>query len=228
MPENALFSYSTEETEATLFDSVNPFWQRADKATIDRYWDGRSVLKEQGYGWENLTRIGSLWNEETVFFYAECWFEALNVNPRWGTQEPVKGLWRKDVVELFLRPAACDNYFEIEVSPLGQWLDVHVRRPHAKPDFTWDSKLKLKVVVSEKERIWRVYLALPLQPMMETASLARPPQAGEVWRLNLYRMAGEEPNREYLAWRPTFTLQPDFHAPASFGNLIFLAGSKRL
>lgn len=226
MPENTLFTYFTEESETTLFDFENPWWRRCDKVTIDRYWNGKSVLREKGYHWENLTRVASLWNEESILFYFQCWFNSLNVNREWSTDESVYGLWEKDVVEVFLGPASCDDYFEIEASPLGQWLDVHVLKPRVHVDFSWNSGLKLKVKVDEKERIWRACLALPFQPMVEVLALERTPQAGEAWRLNLYRMAGEEPDREYLSWRPTFTPRPDFHVPSSFGNLIFLAEPK--
>lgn len=223
MAENTLFSYRTKEDERALFDSENPLWNLCDEACIDRYWDGRSTLRQRERKWETLTRIGSLWNEEAIFFYAQCWFDSLNVNPDWGTRGPVKGSWNRDVVELFLRPAAGEGYFEIEISPLGQWLDVHVRKPRTQVDFDWDSRLKVKTVVSEEERIWRVYLALPVLPMVKVALLGRPPREGEAWRLNLYRITGKQPSRAYLTWRPTFTARPDFHVPASFGNLVFLA-----
>ncbi|MBO0237147.1 hypothetical protein, partial [Vibrio parahaemolyticus] len=36
------------------------------------------------------------------------------------------GLWERDVFEIFLAPEAEDpkRYFEFEVSPVGEWLDV--------------------------------------------------------------------------------------------------------
>lgn len=225
MPENTLFSYLTEESESTLFDAGAPLWDQCETVTIDRYWNGEYVLKERGLDWENLTRIASLWNEECVFFYFQCWYDTLNVNPEWRAGAPAHGLWEKDVVEVFLKPAACDDYFEIEVSPLGQWLDGRVIKPRVKVDFDWDSRLRVKVVIDEEEHIWRAFLALPFEPMAEAGALARVPQVGEAWRLNLYRVTGEEP-REYMAWRPTFTEEPDFHVPSAFGNLIFFPSLK--
>ena len=68
MPENTLFSCEIGENEDTLFDFKNPRWEGCDRATITRYWNGKSVLKEKGYNWRNLTRIRSLWNDETLFF----------------------------------------------------------------------------------------------------------------------------------------------------------------
>lgn len=222
MPKNTLFSYATDQTDEALFNAQNPIWRWCDRVTIDRYWNGKSSLKEKGLKWKNLTRVRSARNEDTLFFYFQCWFDALNVNPEWSATGPLRGLWEKDVVEVFLKPESCDDYFEIEISPLGQWLDVHVIKPRVDVDFGWRSRLRVKAGIDEKLGIWRAFVALPFQPMIDIGSVARPPQPGHVWRLNLYRMAGEGPDREYLSWRPTFTAVPDFHVPSSFGNLFFL------
>ncbi|MGH9339065.1 MAG: carbohydrate-binding family 9-like protein [Acidobacteriota bacterium] len=222
MPLNTLFTYRTGQDKAALLDHSNPLWNRCERATIDRYWSGQSALKEKGYNWNNLTRVSSLWNEDCLFFYFKCWFEALNVNPEWNTQRKIHGLWERDVVEAFIKPESCDDYFEIEVSPAGQWLDLHVIKPRVDVDFHWESGLDVQVEIKHEERLWRTLIALPFEPMLETAEISRRPAVGDAWRLNLFRCAGEQPDREYLAWRPTFTPQSDFHVPSSFGNLIFL------
>lgn len=222
MPENTLFSYRTEETDKTLFNYNSPVWQQCEKAAIDRYWNGRSALKEKGLNWKNMTRVGSVWNDESVLFYFQCWYDVLNVNPEWSTAKSHPGLWEKDVVEVFIKPEPNEDYFEIEVSPLGQWLVAHVLKPRVDVDFNWKSDLKLKAEIDERQRIWRAFLVVPFQRMIEPAPEDRPPQVGEVWRLNLFRITGEDSNREYLSWRPTFTALPDFHVPQSFGNLMFL------
>jgi hypothetical protein len=41
------------------------------------------------------------------------------------------------------------------------------------------------------------------------------------WRVNFYRCEGLDPQRAYLAWRPTHSAQPNFHVPESFGVLRF-------
>lgn len=217
MPENSLFSLHTREPERTLFDPGNRLWEKCEAAAIDRYWNGKSALRERGYNWSNLTHVRSLWNQWALFFYFESWFDSLNVNPDWDTETAVQNLSDKDVVETFLRPDTSVDYFEIEVSPLGQWLDVHILNPRLDVDFQWNSSLTVKVMLSESERIWRAFLRLPYESMMASA-----PEVGTAWRLNLYRIAGKEPDRDYLAWRPTFTEQPDFHVPSAFGHLIFL------
>ena len=217
MPENAIFSHRTSETHETLFDPFNKLWGKCEATAIDRYWDGRSALREKGHHWMNLTYVRSLWNEQAVFFYFESWFDSLNVNPEWSRETAIEGLWNKDVVEVFLKPGAAPSYFEIEVSPLGQWANMRIVEPRVEVDLEWNSDLELETLLSKHESIWRVFLGLPYKSIWE-----EPPEVGTSWRVNLYRIAGNEPHREYLAWRPTFTGQPDFHVPSSFGHLIFI------
>ncbi len=217
MPENVIFSRCTSETQKTLFDPFNKLWKTCEAATIDRYWDGRSALREKGHNWMNLTCVRSLWSEQAIFFYFESWFDSLNVNPEWSVEAPTEDLWSRDVVEVFLKPGAGANYFEIEVSPLGQWADMRIVEPRVEVDLEWNSDLELGTLLNKQESIWRVFLGLSYESIREVT-----PEVGKSWRVNLYRITGKDPDREYLAWRPTFTGQPDFHVPASFGHLIFI------
>ena len=217
MPENVIFSHHTSETPKTLFDPSNKLWEECEAVAIDRYWDGRSALRERGHNWMNLTCVRSLWNEQAVFFYFESWFDSLNVNPDWSLETSTEGLWSWDVVEAFLKPGAAPDYFEIEVSPLGQWADMRIVEPRVKIDLEWKSDLELETLLNEQESIWRVFLGLSYESIREAS-----PEVGKSWRVNLYRITGRDPDREYLTWRPTFTGQPDFHVPPSFGHLIFI------
>jgi len=49
----------------------------------------------------------------------------------------------------------------------------------------------------------------------------------KVWRVNFYRVEGKTEPRQYLAWQPTNTAQPNFHVPKLFGTLRFEAESKK-
>jgi hypothetical protein len=53
------------------------------------------------------------------------------------------------------------------------------------------------------------------------SACGRKPETGEVWLGNIFRCVGNEPNRGYLAWRPTFTEKPNFHVPETFGEFVF-------
>ncbi len=222
MPENTLFSYKTNQGLDFLFKADESVWAERERTNIDRDWMGRSMLREKGIGWKNLTQVVSLWTDEWLLFRFDCWYDVLNIDSSLASARTRRGLWERDVVEIFLRPEACEDYFEIEISPLGQWLDAHILSPRVDVDYHWDSGLRLNVTVDSATKIWRVFAAIPFAPLVRGREGAGHPVAGEVWRMNLCRVAGEEPAREYLAWRPTLTPRPDFHVPASFGNLFFL------
>jgi hypothetical protein len=52
--------------------------------------------------------------------------------------------------------------------------------------------------------------------------LQKKPVPGDEWRANLFRCVGEEPERGYVTWRPTYAPEPNFHVPGAFGHLVFL------
>lgn len=222
MPENALFTRSTESDTESLLHFQHPAWSQCDRAVIDRDWRGRSMLTQKGHLWQNLTQVASLWNRRGLFLYFECWFDSLNLNLENPPHQHVDRLWETDVVEVFVRPDSCEDYFELEISPIGQWLDAHILKPRVDVDFRWSSEVRLGCWIDHGQRIWRTVAMLPFAPLLEASGLAREPSVGDAWRLNFFRMAGKGEEREFLAWRPTFTRRPDYHVPSSFGTLLFL------
>ncbi|MCA1614048.1 MAG: hypothetical protein LC800_07840, partial [Acidobacteria bacterium] len=52
--------------------------------------------------------------------------------------------------------------------------------------------------------------------------LGRRPESGARWRANLFRCVGAGATRGYLAWRPTYAPEPNFHLPERFGWLRFM------
>ncbi|MBI4456448.1 MAG: carbohydrate-binding family 9-like protein [Acidobacteria bacterium] len=185
-------------------------------ACIDHYWDGREV------GLDLATPVHCVWDEENLYFQFLAPFVDLCVNEDWARDESAPGLWGHDVLEVFLRPPLSDAYFEFEVSPLGQWLDAMVREPRKDVDFSWQSGMKVRCEIDSLCSLWTARLVIPFKPMMVAARLDIQPEAGDVWRINLFRISGAGPSRDYLVWQPTFTPQPDFHVPEAFGNLILL------
>ncbi|MBI2821396.1 MAG: carbohydrate-binding family 9-like protein [Acidobacteria bacterium] len=197
----------------------SPFWtmRHAPRgALIDRYWDGRRA------GPDLATEVRCAWDETSLCFQFLAPYQDLNVNQMWASDESVCGLWEGDVVEVFLRPEISQAYFEFEVSPLGQWLDALIRQPHSDVDFAWRSEMKVRCEIEPQHRTWTAELILPFQAMGAALQVDLQPAPGDVWKVNLFRIAGFEPARAYLAWQPTFTPRPDFHLPQAFGNLILL------
>lgn len=134
-------------------------------------------------------------------------------------------LWEEEVVEVFLQADPHQpSYIEVEVNPLGTLLDIYlidVRKPlHYE---SWNSK-KLQWAIQVVGSVdgkggdteWTCELAIPLEDVVTAAH--RPPQPGDRWRMNLYRVE-QRPKPAELAWSPT--LQDDFHVPKRFGEIVF-------
>ena len=147
-------------------------------------------------------------------------------NNIWSTmRKRDQHLWEEEVVEVFIQADSSQpSYIELEVNPLGTMLDIYlldIRKPlHYE---SWNSeKLRWAVQVigtvdgKEGDREWMCEIALPLEDVVTAPH--RPPQPGDRWRMNMYRVE-QRPKPAELAWSPT--LQPDFHIPKRFGELVF-------
>jgi hypothetical protein len=144
----------------------------------------------------------------------------------WATyRQRDQHLWDEEVVEVFVQADhERSNYLEFEVNPLGTMLDIYlldIRKPlHYQ---SWNSeKLKWAVQVNgtvdgkDGDLEWTCEIAIPMEDIVTAPHL--PPQAGDRWRLNLYRME-QKPVPALLAWSPTF--KDDFHLPSMFGEIVF-------
>jgi len=141
-------------------------------------------------------------------------------------------LYDEEVVELFLCPTGdLRHYFEIEVSPANVIFDAKVFNPEGDRatmlvDREWNAAgLRTGVRVSgtlndrtSPDLGWIVEVAVPFADL----GLAGPPEPGTVWRANFFRIErGAE--TELTAWSPTYKDPADFHVPACFGELVFVA-----
>jgi hypothetical protein len=134
-------------------------------------------------------------------------------------------LWLEEVVEVFLQADPnIPNYIELEVNPLNTMLDIYLldtRKPlHYE---SWNSeKLRWAVNVDGTidgkggDREWTCEIALPIEDIATAPH--RPPQPGDRWRMNLYRV-DRLPEVAEEAWSPT--LKDDFHVLSRFGELVF-------
>ena len=221
MPENTLFTCSTEEDGATLYDPVHPLWNGEHKINIDRLSTGNSAFEEKGYGWTNLTQVSSLWNEYAIFFYFECWHSwKLASKPKAETNQA--DVSEVEVARLLLRPEGCEDYFKVSIDSHGCQSAEHVFQSSVDVDPTWDPAADARIFISDTEKIWRAFLRLPYEPMIAASGLDSSPEVGDAWRLNLHRAAGRMEERELLSWRPSYlTLSDSF----VFGHLIFLGAA---
>lgn len=188
-------------------------WQRARPIRFCSDWQGKNPDEQRE------TEVRVLWTSQTLYLRFECRYRELYLFDDSDSNGRRDHLWDRDVAEAFLQPDStrAHYYREFEVSPNGMWIDLDIF-PGGLADLK--SGMKRSVFLDEKEKRWAAELAIPLRALTP----AFDPKT--VWRANFYRVEGKKEPRAYLAWRPTGTPQPNFHAPAAFGALRFAPGDE--
>ncbi len=187
-------------------------WSRARLLTLDRNWRGEAAPSQL------RTIARALWNADELLFGFECRYTELDVDQEFDMNEERHALWDRDVCEAFIRsPLERQEwvYKEFEVAPTGQWCDLIVDRLSMTHDWKWRSGMRTAGRIDEK--FWCAVMAIPFD------AFGRRPEEGEVWKANLFRISRFDGERQYLAFSPTYTEEPNFHVPERFVNLRFVA-----
>ena len=187
-------------------------WKKARPVQIDRHWSGHPAPSAR----HAEARI--LWSSKALHVRFLCHQEEpLVVSSSPQTTKKTMGLWDRDVCEIFIAPDpnAVERYVEFEAAPTGEWLDVAIHWSPGKRESDWAFHSHMTTAAKvEKGRV-TIAMRIPWNHWIHQ------PQAGERWRVNLFRCVGSDPGRGYLAWHPTRTPQPNFHVPQAFGWLVF-------
>lgn len=180
---------------------------------LNSYWHGGIAPKSRS------TRLRAWWNFdyfEVVFDYEVL--EPLVINSIPDRGQKTIGLWERDVCEIFVAPDKVEprRYFEFEVAPTGEWLDLAIDLTSGERVTDWDYNSGMEAAAKIEEG--RVLMAMKIP----WKAFGRMPKAGDVWLGNIFRCVGEGENRGYLAWQPTMTEKPNFHVPEKFGEFEFV------
>ena len=167
------------------------------------------------------TRVASLWTPTQVYFAFSARYDSLNFYE--GEQSAAERwqLWNRDVVEVFLNPQPdrVNHYYEFEVAPNNQWIDLEIDKDKTPfNDASWDSHFDHAIHVDSKRRVWTTEMRIPVSSMKVDSI-----HSGAQWRVNFFRAAGhgDDQQRKFLAW----SIIPDgktFHVPTRFGILAFV------
>ena len=186
---------------------------RGEAVTIHEYWSGESTPEGRHFSAQFF------WSNQAlnVRFNAE-FREALVVSKEPQLRSKVIGLWERDVCEIFIAPDKNEprKYFEFEVAPTGEWLDLAIDLTSDERVTDWEYNSGMKAAAKIEDG--RVLMAMKIP----WEAFGRKPKAGDVWLGNIFRCVGEGETRGYLAWQPTMTEKPNFHVPEAFGEFHFV------
>ena len=168
------------------------------------------------------TEVRGFWTDTDVYFLFVCPYRSLNVFLPTQKDRPRRGLWDRDVVELFLGDdwSNIRHYGEFEIAPTGDWIDLAIDLDRRGPGPAWSSGWTTAARIDEQAKIWYAACRIPLRSISE-----KPVSAGTRWRANLYRIDGEGPDsvRRFMCWQPTCVTNRDpNHVPEHFGTLTFV------
>jgi alpha-galactosidase len=199
-------------------DLSKPSWKRAQWTKFDREAYGNRRFPELS------TRVASLWTEKYIYFAFSTRYDSLNV---YQAEDPAVErwkLWERDVVEVFLnpQPGRIHHYYEFEVAPNNQWIDLEIDKTKTPfNDASWNSGFEHATRIDAHRRIWTTEMRIPLSSMNATAIYP-----GAQWRANFFRVSGKSSedsagtHRKFLSWSHI----PDaksFHTPTRFAILQF-------
>ena len=99
-----------------------------EEVLIDKYWSGENAPIGRQF------KAKLLWSDTAIYVRFEAnQNEPLIVSEKPNLKTKTRGLWDRDVCEIFLAPKKEDfrHYFEFEIAPTGEWIDLGI---YQKPD----------------------------------------------------------------------------------------------
>ena len=198
--------------DISVTDLESPHWRAAAPISITQRWSGEAAAPEQA------AEARIIWTDHALCVRFDC---RQHTPPIVSTEpqlhEKTLGLWHRDVCEIFIapNPAEPERYFEFEAAPSGEWVDLAIRFEGSRRETDYDYHSGMAVSASLAGERLMIGMRIPW-----SESIAKPAK-DEQWRVNLFRCVGTESER-YLAWRPTYSAEPNFHVPAVFGWLRFV------
>jgi hypothetical protein len=195
----------------------------------DAAWSGAAQVELttsfEGKPAQRKTRAKLVYDDANIYLAFDC-----DDPDVWGTMKNKDdSIYNEEVVEAFFdADGDGKTYNELEVSPHNVQFDAAfvARRSDLPAAMKWESGMQSAVQVrgtldndSDQDNGWSVEMRVPIASLMSV--LHNPPQKGDVWRFNLYRLEHFTHGRqiEGQSFSPLF--MGDFHHLPRFGRLIF-------
>lgn len=188
-------------------------WEKAEAVAVGNYWSGKAAPANRHFS----ARL--LWSDTAIYIRFEASRgEPLVINDAPDITAKTIGLWERDVCEVFIAPniEERNKYFEFEIAPTGEWVDLGINVTPKKriTDIEYKSGMQSAVLVEPEKIVMSIKI--------EWKAFGKTPKAGDIWLGNVFRCVGKGQSRGYLSWQATNTKTPNFHVPSKFGEFEFV------
>ncbi len=210
-PSNVIEAHRARQ-DVRVSDLDHAEWDAARRVHLTKYWSGEDAPVGRH------AEARAVWTKEALTMRFVCpQTEPFVMSEKPETKRKTIGLWERDVCEIFLAPEtrSPDRYFEFEVAPTGEWLDLLIEHTTDGRATYWEFQSGMMVAARIESDSYMVAVRVPWQ------AIGRAPERGERLRANLFRCVGAGVDRGYLAWQPTRTPVANFHVPQAFGWIAF-------
>ena len=111
------------EGDFSVSEFKNKSWEKAEEISIEKYWSGEAAPVDRH------SKAKLLWSRSALYVRFEAnQKEPLVVSGKPNLKSKTRGLWDRDVCEIFLAPDKNEprKYFEFEIAPTGEWIDLGI------------------------------------------------------------------------------------------------------
>jgi len=193
-------------------------WTTTPAMTLQFLWESQTGPKQ-------MTRARLLWDAQALY----VGFDADDTDITAQFQQRDDPTFRDDAVEIFINPDPKQEivYYGFEMNARGvlyDYLNYNSRTLFKRFDATGvriATSLRGSLNVrTDTDSGWSLEAMIPWGNFEELSR--RPPVAGTVWKANLNRWDGVQPNRRMSIWSDPQNSDSWPHVPARFGEIVFV------
>jgi len=193
-------------------------WTTTPAMTLQFLWESQTGPKQ-------MTRARLLWDAQALY----VGFDADDTDITAQFQQRDDPTFRDDAVEIFINPDPKQEtvYYGFEMNARGvlyDYLNYNSRTLFKRFDATGvqiATSLRGSLNVrNDTDSGWSLEAMIPWSNFEELSR--RPPVAGTVWKANLNRWDGVQPDRRMSIWSDPQNGDSWPHVPARFGEIVFV------
>ena len=197
---------------------IEAAWAATPAITLQFLWESQTGPKQ-------MTRARLLWDAQALY----VGFDADDTDITAQFQQRDDPTFRDDAVEIFINPDPRQEtvYYGFEMNARGvlyDYLNYNSRTLFKRFDATGvqiATSLRGSLNVrDDTDNGWSLEALIPWSNFEELSR--RPPAAGTVWKANLNRWDGVQPNRRMSIWSDPQNSDSWPHVPARFGEIVFV------